>query len=129
VWFEPTRDHELPFQPRYLFGPLLRARYRTHIAGDQIMVIHEKLEQLKRQKTAHTTEELDRLGWERYAAIQDELELQHHGDYVMIEVDSGEYFVGETPQAARKLAEAAHPGQAFCLIRVGYKAVHKLKRR
>jgi hypothetical protein len=89
------------------------------------MVVHEKLEQLKRQKTAHTTEELDRLGWQRYAAMQDELEVQHHGDYVMIEVDSGEYFVGKTPQAARQLAEAAHPGQAFCLIRVGYKATQQ----
>ncbi len=94
-----------------------------------MVTVHEKLERLKRQKTAHTTEELDRLGWDRYAAIQDELELQHHGDFVMIEVDSGEYFVGKTPQAALQLAEAAHPGQAFCLIRVGYKAVHKLKPR
>ena len=99
------------------------------MGGDGIVTVHEKLEELKRQKTAHTTEELDRLGWKRYGELQDELELQHHGDYVMIEVDSGEHFVGQTPQEARRLAEAAHPGRAFCLIRVGYKAVHKLKPR
>ena len=94
-----------------------------------MVTVHEKLERLKRQKTAYTTEELDRLGWDRYAELQSALERQHHGDYVMIEVDSGEYFVEKTPHEALRLAQAAHPGQAFCLIRVGYKAVHKLKQR
>ena len=94
-----------------------------------MVTVHEQLERLKRQKTAYTTEELDRLGWARYAELQGELELQHHGDYVMIEVESGAYYVGKTPDEALRRAEAAYPGQAFCLIRVGYKAVHKLKQR
>jgi len=91
------------------------------------MAIQEKLEQLKREKTVHSTEELDRLGWARYEEIRGELEAQHLGDYMMVEVDSGDYFVGKTPQEALRQAEAAHPGKAFCLIRIGYKAVHKLK--
>lgn len=92
------------------------------------MAVQEKIERLKREKTAHSTEELDCLGWARYAQIRSELETRHHGDYVMIEVDSGDYFVGKTPQEALSQAQVAHPGRAFYLIRIGYKAAHKLKR-
>lgn len=42
----------------------------------------EKLEELKREKTVHSTEELDRLGWSRYGEIRGDLEASHHGDYV-----------------------------------------------
>ena len=83
------------------------------------MRFQEKLQRLKREKTSHSTEELDRLGWARYAQIQGELETVHHGDYVMIEVDSGNYFVGKSSQEALRQAQAAHPGKAFCLIRIG----------
>ena len=93
------------------------------------MIVHEKLERLKRQKTSHTTEELERLAWARYAEIRGELEAEHRGEFVMIEVDSGDYFVGKTTQEALRQAEAAHPGKAFGLIRIGYRAAHKLKRQ
>lgn len=92
------------------------------------MAVQEKIERLKRDKTAHSTEDLDRLGCARYDQIRSELETRHHGDYVMIEVDSGDYFVAKTPEEALRLAQAAHPGKAFYLIRIGYKAAHKLKR-
>ena len=87
----------------------------------------KKIERLKREKTCHSTEELDRLGWIRYVEIRDRLESQYHGNYVMIEVDSGDYFVGKTPEEALHQAEAVYPDKAFCLIRIGYQAVHKLK--
>ncbi len=56
-----------------------------------------------------------------------ELEAKHHGAYVAIEVNSGAYFVGQTTEEAFQQAERAFPKKAFCLIRIGYKAVHKLK--
>jgi len=92
------------------------------------MTVQEKVEQLKRERTSHSTKELDRLGWTRYEEIKEKLEAKHHGEYVVIEVDSGDYSVGETAEEAFEQAEAAHPDKVFCLIRVGYKAVHKLKR-
>lgn len=92
------------------------------------MTTRERIERLKQEKTSHPTEELDRLGWARYEAIRDDLEDERHGDYVMIEVDSGDYFLGTTPEEALKKAQAAHPSKAFYLIRIGYKAAHKLKR-
>lgn len=91
------------------------------------MLVEDRLEHLKREKTHHSTEELDRLGWARYEEIREELEAQHYGDYVMIEVDSGDYFVGETPRQALQEAKNAHPNKAFYLIRIGYKAARKLK--
>ena len=87
-----------------------------------------KLDYLKKQKTSYSTEQLDQLGWSRYAEIRDRLERDHHGDYVMIEADSGDYFVGKTSDEALRQAETAHPGKAFCLIRIGYQAAHKMKR-
>jgi hypothetical protein len=90
--------------------------------------IEQRIEELRQEKTRYSTDELDRRGWARYAEISQALEAQHRGEFVMIEVDSGEYFLGETPQQALGKARAAHPGKAFCLIRVGYRAAHKLKR-
>ena len=92
------------------------------------MVVREKLERLKRQKTAHSTAELDRLGWARYAEIRQALEADRRGDYVMVEVDSGDFFVGKTADESLRQAQSAHPGKAFYLIRIGHRAAHKLKR-
>ena len=39
------------------------------------MLAQERLEQLKRQKTPYSTEELDRRGWQRYAEIRTDLVL------------------------------------------------------
>jgi hypothetical protein len=93
------------------------------------MQAQERLEQLRRQKTPYSTEELDRRGWQRYAEIGPELEARHYGEFVMIEVESGEYFLGTTSQEALHRARAVHPDKAFYLIRIGYKAAHKLRRR
>jgi hypothetical protein len=90
--------------------------------------VQKKLHRLKGEKTVHPTEELDRLGWARYEEVQENLEDCHRGDYMMVEVDSGDFFIGKTPDEALRQAEAVHPGKPFCLIRIGYKAVHKLKR-
>jgi hypothetical protein len=93
------------------------------------MLAHERLEQLKRQKTPYSTEELLQRGWQRYAEVREELEAHHYGEFVMIEVDSGDYFIGATSQEALHRAEVVHPDKAFCLIRIGYKAVRKLRVR
>lgn len=91
--------------------------------------IEQRIDDLRREKTAHSTAELDALGWSRYEQIRDQLEPQHRGRFVMIEVESGDYFLGDTPQQALAKARGVHPDKAFCLIRIGYLAAHKLKRR
>ncbi len=92
------------------------------------MTTQERLEALKREKTPYSTEELDRRGWTRYQEIRAELEDQHRGEYVAIEVDSGAYFLGKTPEEAFAQAEKSCPGKVFYLVRIGYKAAHKLKK-
>ena len=92
------------------------------------MTVQEKIERLKREKTPHATAELNDLGWTRYAELRRELETWHHGEYVMIEVDSGDYFIGKMPEEALCQAQAVYPEKAFYLIRIGYKAVRKLKK-
>lgn len=90
------------------------------------MTVQEKIEKLKRAKTSHSTEELAQMGWARYEEIKQELEANHDGEYVMIEVDSGDYFVGETHDEALAKAQEAYPQKAFYAIRIAHKAVGKL---
>jgi len=91
-------------------------------------MIEQRIEDLRHEKTPHSTLELDRRGWTRYEQIAHILEVQHRGEFVMIEVDSGDYFLGTTPRNALAKARTAHPDKAFCLIRIGYSAAQKLKR-
>lgn len=92
------------------------------------MTVQERIERLKREKTPHSTEELDRLGWARYAEIRGEVEARDHGHYVVVEVDSGKYCIGKTPQEAFAKARAAYPEKVFYRMRIGHKAAHTLKR-
>lgn len=39
--------------------------------------LRQKVEDLRRQKTSHSREEMSRLAWERYTEIKEELEERH----------------------------------------------------
>lgn len=55
------------------------------------------------------------------------LEACCHGQFVAIEVDSGDYFLGSTPLEAIKNGKVKHPEKAFHIMKVGYKAAVLLK--
>lgn len=57
------------------------------------------------------------------------LEKTHHGEYVAIEVESGDYFVGKTMGEALAAAEQKYPRKRFYFIRVGYPAAVSFKNR
>jgi len=57
------------------------------------------------------------------------LEPEHTGEYVAIEPDSGDYYLGYTMSEAYEKAAAEHPGKKFYLARVGYKAAVSFKHR
>jgi hypothetical protein len=57
------------------------------------------------------------------------LEQAHHGEYVAIEVESGDYFVGKTMGEALAAAEQKHPRKRFYFIRIGYPAAVSFKNR
>ncbi len=61
-----------------------------------------------------------------YEESKENLEAEHKGDYLVIEVESGNYFIGETIEEAGKKARKEYPDKVFYLIRIGYPGVFNL---
>jgi hypothetical protein len=60
--------------------------------------------------------------------LKQSLEICCRGQFVAIEVDSGDYFLGSTPLEAIKNGKVKYPKKAFHVMKVGYKAAVLLKR-
>lgn len=56
-------------------------------------------------------------------ALSPQLEKEHKGEVVAIEIESQEYFLGRTTHEALQKAKRKHPGKVFHLGRIGYRAV------
>ncbi|HEX3313292.1 MAG TPA: hypothetical protein VHR72_00310 [Gemmataceae bacterium] len=56
------------------------------------------------------------------AKLKDRLEKTNFGDFIAIEPESGDYFLGESILEAAEAAEKAHPGRRGFILRVGYRA-------
>jgi hypothetical protein len=54
---------------------------------------------------------------------------EHFGKPVVIEVDSEEYFIGDTPIEATKKAKEKYPDKIFFLGRIGYRTAYTFKGR
>jgi len=59
-----------------------------------------------------------------YERLKEELESAYPGKIVAIEVESGEYFVGDSVVEAAKKARAKHPDRLFYFVKVGSPVVH-----
>jgi len=59
-----------------------------------------------------------------YETIKGKLEPSLKGKIVAIEVESGEYFTGETVLDAAKKARAKHPDKVFHFFRIGFPTVY-----
>lgn len=59
-----------------------------------------------------------------YVSIRDELEAEHRGKVVAIDVETGDSFLGETVIEAARKGREKYPGKVFHFIRIGYPAVH-----
>ena len=71
----------------------------------------------------------DKKGEEIYQKkLRPKLEGKHKGRIVAIDVGSGDYFLGKTVLEAIEKGRKKHPGQIFYAIRIGYPAVHSLRR-
>lgn len=53
------------------------------------------------------------------------LEPEHNGEIVAIEVESEDYFLGNSVVEATEAAKQKYPSRLFHVIKVGYPAVHK----
>ena len=66
-------------------------------------------------------EETGRLGDEIYDRdIRPLVETYHHGEFVAIDVDSGDYTIADSVLAAAELLRARHPNADAWLVRVGH---------
>ena len=54
--------------------------------------------------------------------LKRELEPEHNGEMLAIEVESGDYFLGRTATEAYKKAKEKYPGKEFAFLRVGARA-------
>ena len=52
------------------------------------------------------------------------LEPSHDGEFIAVEPDSGQYFLGNTASAALVAAHTAIPNKLFYLTRVGRETAH-----
>ncbi len=62
-----------------------------------------------------------------HARLKKLLEAEYRGWYVVIEVDSGEYFLGQTTLEALEKAEATYPDKKFYIVKVGFPAAISFK--
>lgn len=58
--------------------------------------------------------------------LRDILEKSHKGMFVAIEVESGKYFLGKSPEEALNIAQKKFPDKIFHLIRIGYAGVYNV---
>lgn len=74
-------------------------------------------------------DEVARRGQEHYERhLRARLEPTYQDQFVVIDVDSGDYFVGTTDQQAIATATERRPGGRFYLARVGHPAAIRLRR-
>jgi hypothetical protein len=69
-------------------------------------------------------QELASKGKQIYAALREKLEPEHKGRIVVIEPDTGGYFLGDTLLEADKKARRRYPGKVFYAVKIGYPAVY-----
>ena len=77
-------------------------------------------------KPKYSTNETVRRGEKVYARIKSQLEPRHAGKFIVIEVDSGDFFVDKNSVKATLKAKKKYPDAIFYLARVGYPAAFKM---
>jgi len=66
-------------------------------------------------------------GKEIYEKLKGELEPDHNGEIVAIDVDSGEYFLGKTLLEANDKAREKYLDKQLYFVRIGSKAAMALR--
>jgi hypothetical protein len=61
--------------------------------------------------------------------LRSKLEPTHKGKIVVIDAESGDYFLGTTLHEANEQARKKYPNKVFYAIKVGYPAVYSFSSR
>ena len=73
------------------------------------------------------TRRLGEKGEEIYRRLKDKLEPEYKGKLVAIDVDSGDYFLGNTLREADTQARIKYPDKVFYAVKIGYPAVYTFR--
>ena len=72
-------------------------------------------------------EEIARRGQDIYdTSLRDKLEPEHKGQFVVLNIETGEYEMDKDQALAFERAQNRWPSSVFCFLRVGYRASHHL---
>ena len=86
------------------------------------------LGQIKAQaQPKYSTGEYVRRGEKRYKTIKDRIEAKYKDKFVVIEVDSGDYFIDKDSVKAILKARKQYPHEIFYLARIGHRAAFSSK--
>lgn len=66
--------------------------------------------------------EIAQKGMQVYQKISKQIEKDHSGNFIAIEVESGKYFLGQTQIEALEKAKKSFPTKIFYLMKVGFSA-------
>jgi hypothetical protein len=72
---------------------------------------------------------ISKKGQKSFEMLSEELTESHFGRFIASEVDSGDYFIGETAIEATRRAQAKHPEKLFFLGRIGYRTAYTFRGR
>ena len=79
------------------------------------------------QQTEMSLKEIARRGWEIYVAeIRPKVIDEHLGQFLVVDVESGDYEVDENAAAATRRMVARHPDGHRYLIHVGYRTTYSI---
>jgi len=71
--------------------------------------------------------ELARRGRDYYdRVLRAKLEPEHKGKFLALEVETGDYALGDNSLEALDRAEAQHPDSVFYILRVGYRTAGRI---
>ena len=73
--------------------------------------------------------EIGRKGRKIFETISEQLEKEHFGQAIVIDVDTGDYFIGKTGIEATKKAKEKYPDKVFFVGRIGYPTYVSFKGR
>lgn len=74
--------------------------------------------------------EIARRGWDVYEGeVNPDVEPQHAGRFVVVDVDTGRYTVADQELDAFQQAQEQMPEGTFYLVRVGQRAAHRMGRQ
>jgi len=74
--------------------------------------------------TLPNTRLIGKKGRQIFRELSPEFVENHRGEFMAIDVDSGEWFLGKTGLEATKKARDKYPGKVFFLGRIGHQATY-----